>query len=160
MLHRNTHAVKSFRYSGHIKTHPNSPRDAQIISNQSPYPLIKLRFLNVKSNHEFLIKARYNTACRQIRIIVSLLKRLVKSHGLISFQMFTNKIWLSKILTIVALLEQLGNRTAAGTSTLLVKAATLWFGVLIGARAILCLAVHKDPRISTTEINSTFNPDV
>ena len=101
MLHRNTHAVKSFRYSGHIKTHPNSPRDAQIISNQSTYPLIKLRFLNVKSNHEFLIKARYNTACRQIRIIVSLLKRLVKSPGFISFQMFTNKIWLSIILTIV-----------------------------------------------------------
>ena len=101
MLHRNNHAVKSFRYSGHIKTHPNSPRDARIISNQSPYPLIKLRFLNVKSSHEFLIKARYNTACRQIRIIVSLLKRLVKSPGFISFQMFTNKIWLSIILTIV-----------------------------------------------------------
>ncbi len=74
--------------------------------------------------------------------------------------MFTNKIWLSIILTIVALLEQLGNRTASGKSILLVKAATLWFGVLIGARAILCLAVHKDPRISTTEINSNFNPDV
>ena len=62
--------------------------------------------------------------------------------------------------TMVALLEQLGNRTTAVTSTLLVRAATLWFGILIGAIAILCLSVHKDPRISTTKINSNVNPDV
>ena len=61
--------------------------------------------------------------------------------------------------TMVALLEQLGNRTAAVASTLLVRAATLWFALLIGAVAILYLSRHKHSRISTTEINSNFNPD-
>ena len=63
--------------------------------------------------------------------------------------------------TMVALLEQLGNRRAtAATSTLLVRAATLWFGLLVGAIAILYLSTHKHTRSSFTEINSNYNPDI
>ena len=50
--------------------------------------------------------------------------------------------------TMVALLESIGNRTAAVTSTLLVRAATLWFALLIGGIAILFLFGHKHSRIS------------
>ena len=50
--------------------------------------------------------------------------------------------------TMVDLLESIGNRTAAVTSTLLVRAATLWFALLIGGIAILFLFGHKHSRIS------------
>ena len=50
--------------------------------------------------------------------------------------------------TMVALLQDLGvEKAMATTSTILVRVATLWFALLIGLIAIICLSGNKKPHI-------------